>query len=139
MSEPSRALRELLLQHAKLREMMDECESIADALDRGITDERSLARELTKLRLAFVAHNVLEEQTLPALLREQDAFGDIRIGHMIADHAEEHRMLRMQLDAATPDLRAALYELRAHLVAEERGFLSPRILRDDLVTLESAG
>jgi hypothetical protein len=36
-------------------------------------------------------------------------------------------------------LRATLYELRAHLAAEERVFLSARILRDDVVNVESTG
>jgi hypothetical protein len=36
-------------------------------------------------------------------------------------------------------LRGALDQLRVHLQAEERYFLSSKVLRDDLVTVEGAG
>jgi hypothetical protein len=46
-----------------------------------------------------------------------------------ADHVDEHRALRHRLDGPTAELRATLYELRAHLAGEERYFLTSRILR----------
>ncbi len=139
MSSPSRLLAELLQQHTALRAMIDRCEQIADELDVGRAQPGDLTREVAKLRVAFDAHNAFEEQLLRPVLREADAFGEVRVEQMVADHVDEHRAMRRQLDGPTAELRAVLYEVRAHLVAEERYFLSSRVLRDDLVSVEGAG
>ncbi len=132
-------MRELFEQHEALRVLMDECEQAADDIDVDRGDLGRLTREVTKLRAAFEAHNLYEETLLPSILRDQDAFGDVRVSYMVADHADEHRTLRARLDGSTAELRATLYSLRAHLAAEERVFLSARVLRDDVVAVESTG
>jgi ABC-type transporter Mla subunit MlaD len=139
MIEPSRAMRQLFDQHESLRAIMDDCEQLADEVDAGRGDLVQLVREVAKLRVAFEAHNRTEEQLLPSILRELDAFGDVRVDYMLTDHIHEHRALHQRLDVPTAELRATLYDLRAHLAAEERTFLSARVLRDDLVTIESTG
>jgi hypothetical protein len=136
---PSKLLEQLKTQHDELRVMMDHCEQIADDLDGGRAQASELTREIAKLRVAFDSHNRFEEQLLRPVLRELDAFADVRIDQMIADHVGEHRAMRHHLDGPTAELRASLYELRAHLAAEERYFLSSKVLRDDVVTLESSG
>jgi hypothetical protein len=139
MTAPSKLLAELKHQHDALRAIMDRCEQLADELDRGRTQPAQLTREVAKLRVAFDAHNRFEEQLLRPVLRELDAFAEVRIDQMIADHVGEHAALRNRLDGPTAELRASLYELRAHLAGEERYFLTSRVLRDDLITLEGAG
>lgn len=139
MTNPSQVLDELVRQHGTLRAMMDECEALAERIDAGRGDISALVRGVAALRTAFEAHNEFEEQVLRPVLRSLDAFGEVRIEHMFADHVDEHRALRHRLDGPTGELRATLYELRAHLAGEERYFLSARILRDDLVSLEGAG
>ena len=136
---PSDALRELFEQHDALRKLVDACEEAANDVDDGDGDVARLVRETTKLRVAFEAHNQYEESLLPAILRELDAFGDVRVDHMFADHVDEHRTLRRRLDGPTAELRETLQALRGHLAREERMFLSGRILRDDVVAVESTG
>lgn len=137
---PSKLLSELLAQHDGLRKIMDRCEELADQLDAGKGDAVALTREIAKLRLAFDAHNKFEEQLLRPVLREIDAFGDVRIERMFSDHVSEHRAMRLQLgDDTTNALRGAIDSLRVHLQAEERYFLSSKVLRDDLITLEGGG
>jgi len=134
---PSKLLTELMKQHEAIRAIMDRCEALADELDDGRGDPSQLTREVAKLRLAFDAHNRFEEQLLRPVLREIDAFGDVRIDRMIADHIGEHHAVREQLgDGPTAMLRSAIDTLRVHLQAEERYFLSSKVLRDDLVTVE---
>ena len=41
--------------------------------------------------------------------------------------------------SATSELRAVIESLRAHLESEERYFLTSKVLRDDVVTLEGGG
>ncbi|HEY5944883.1 MAG TPA: hemerythrin domain-containing protein [Kofleriaceae bacterium] len=137
---PSKLLAELLEQHNELRRIMDRCEELADQVDIGKGDVAALIREIGKLRIAFDAHNRFEEQLLRPVLREIDAFGEVRIERMFHDHVGEHQAMRLQLgDATTNALRGAIDSLRVHLQTEERYFLSSKVLRDDLVTLESGG
>lgn len=137
---PSTALAELQTQHARLRDMMERCEELADDADRTGDAPQQLTREVAKLRLAFDAHNQFEEQMLKPVLLAQDSFGAIRIEQMVAEHIGEHRAIRSRLHGwVTEELRDVIANLRAHLDAEERYFLSARVLRDDLVTIEGAG
>ncbi len=136
---PSTALVELLRQHGKLRDMMERCEALADEADR--TDNpAALTREVARLRIAFDVHNQFEEQMLRPVLLAQDAFGAVHIDQMVEEHVREHTAIRGRLHGwVTEELRDVIANLRAHLDAEERYFLSSRVLRDDVVTLEGAG
>jgi iron-sulfur cluster repair protein YtfE (RIC family) len=137
---PSRALAELQAQHDTLRGMMDRCEELADALDAGQGNPTLLTREVARLRLTFEAHNTFEEQLLRPVLLEADAFAEVRIDRMIEDHVGEHRTMRARLSSnETSALRDVIETLRAHLEAEERYFVSARILRDDIVSVEGTG
>jgi hypothetical protein len=136
---PARALAELAAQHDALRGMMDRCLELADLLDAGQMGPMQLTREVSRLRLAFEAHNAFEEEMLrPVLLGE--VFGDVRIDRLVDDHIHEHREMRAQLNTSeTSALRETIEQLRAHLEAEERYLLNARVLRDDIVTVESTG
>ena len=137
---PARALAELKAQRDALRGMMDRCEELADALDAGRMGPLQLTREVSRLRLAFEAHNQFEEQLLRPVLLGSDAFAEVRIDRMIEDHVGEHRAMRARLQTtSTSALRDVVETLRAHLDAEERYLLSARVLRDDLVTIEGTG
>jgi hypothetical protein len=137
---PKRALAELLRQHATIRDMIETCDQLADQLDRGDGSPTELMRHVAKLRIAFDSHNKFEEELLRPLLREVDAFGDVRVQQMVDDHVDEHRLMRERLaTGVTGELRATLDSLRAHLDVEERYFLSGRVLRDDLITVEGGG
>lgn len=134
MTDPGEALDELVRQHDMLRASMDHCEKLADLVDVGRGDIGELVGQVAALREAFEAHNHHEEQILRPILRTCDASGETRIEYMFADHVQEHRALRHRLDGPTAELRATFYGLRAHLAAEERYFLSARVLRDDVVS-----
>jgi hemerythrin HHE cation binding domain-containing protein len=136
----SQALAELLAQHDEIRRMMHRCELLADELDASKIEPGDLLREVARLRVAFDVHNKFEEQLLRPILRDADAFGEVRVDRMIDDHVGEHRAMRVGLGSAvTTELRATLQKLRDHLAAEERYFLSPKVMRDDLVTVEGGG
>jgi iron-sulfur cluster repair protein YtfE (RIC family) len=134
---PSRALIELKAQHDALRGMMERCEQLADELDAGRMGPTQLMREVSRLRLAFDAHNTFEEQLLRPALLEGDAFAGVRIERMVDDHVNEHRAMRQQLASSeTSVLRDVIDTLRAHLEAEERYLLTARVLRDDIVQID---
>ena len=136
----AQALAERRAQPAVLREIMARCEQLAGELDAGRDVHEPLAREIVRLRVAFEQHNQTEERQLRPILSDTDAFGDVRIEYMVADHVEEHRaMSRRFVLGPTAELRETIAMLRAHLAAEERVFLTARVVRDDLVVVEGAG
>ena len=131
MQRPGKLLTELLAQHAALRTMIDACDKLADDLEAGRGEPAELTRAVAELRAAFDAHNKFEEQLLRPVLREIDAFSDVRIDRMVADHIGEHRAVRDHLDdGPVAWLRDSLDRLRVHLQAEERYFLASKVLRD---------
>jgi hypothetical protein len=135
-----RALVELTAQHDALRGMMDRCEQLADETEAGRIGPLQLTREIARLRLAFDAHNRFEEQLLRPVLLDADAFGPVRVERMVEAHVDEHRTMRAQLaDGTLAELRGVIATLRNHLEAEERYFLTAKVLRDDLVVVESGG
>ena len=132
----SRALAELADQHASLRDRMDRCEELADALDAGRIEPAQLLHEVAQLRTALDAHNQFEEELLQPVLLDADWLGAVRVSRMVEDHTREHRAMGHQLRSpppATSELRATIAGLRAHLDGEEHYFLTRRVLRDDLV------
>ncbi|TMQ04313.1 MAG: hemerythrin domain-containing protein [Deltaproteobacteria bacterium] len=130
---PATALDELADQHAMLRELMERCEDLADAVDAGAQDASQLLDEVARLRAAFDAHNQFEEQLLRPLLLDADWMGAVRVSRMVEDHVEEHRALRRGIRATpTSELRDVIADLRGHLTAEERYLVSRKVLRDDL-------
>lgn len=138
---PGLGLAELISQHDRLRELMDQCEDLADAVENDpLGDPAPLMRTLTNLRLALDAHNKFEEQLLRLVLRQHDHLAPDRIERMVEDHLHEHRTMCQQLSSpATAVLRTAIETLRTQLDAEERDLLTPSLLRDELTRLESAG
>ena len=122
-------LERLLAQHASLRTLMEACEQLESAPD--------LERAIARLRLAFEEHNRYEDAVLGPILRDVDAFDDVRIERMLGDHAAEHRALANRMAMLSPGaLQGLLATLREHLASEERYFLSPRVVRDSLVVVE---
>ena len=117
---PDGALAELTEQHASLNEMMDHCETLADAFDAGTAEAAQVLREVSRLRAAFDAHNKFEERLLPALL---EAALRSRAARIAEAHIAEHRSMRQQLGSpTTAELRSVIASLRAHLDAEQRSF-----------------
>lgn len=128
---PSKIFAELMEQHAGIRRLIVRCET---------TTGPALWEVVDDLRVALDAHNRYEERMLLPLLPQLDAFGDVRIEQMIDNHIHEHLAMNEQLRTDSPAaLRVALDRLLLHLESEERYFVTPRLLRDDIVTLEGAG
>jgi hypothetical protein len=131
--KPSELLAALSRQHADLRERISRCEQLADRYDADLLEPAQLLREVTALRVAFDDHSQFEERALPPALLDAGWLGAEPAARMVEDHVEEHRALRRNLDISTASaLRAVLASLRDHLEAEERYFLTRKMLRNDL-------
>jgi hypothetical protein len=141
--DPSMIRRLLLAQHNGLRVLIRTIEALLEEAPPGAAMQEALVR----LHDAVSAHNQDEEALLAPLLPTTDAWGPLRLDGMIAHHADEHAALLAHLEAArsTPTAQLAgiaaraISELRAHMREEEREFLSARVLRDDVLTLDPDG
>jgi len=145
---PSKARDQLLSQHEELRELFGKAaalagqvlaDSAAGTAPRDLPDLRGL---LTRLLGAMAAHNATEEALLEPMLRDSDAWGPQRVARMMEEHKGEHAAFVAALTGGELEVAARLAELAeeldAHMMAEERTFLSPSVLRDDHINLESS-
>ena len=130
----------LLARHGRLRIML----AVIDRLATEVVGGRKIATILDiaveKLREELQIHQEDEERALEAVLPTVDAWGPARGAQMLREHAAEHAELAAGLAGATAETLArawpaAAARLRKHMDDEERTFLSPEVLRDDLVTV----
>ncbi len=139
--KPSEARNLLIEQHNWLRRLLVAVERVTALYLVGSATETDVDVALDELRRAFSRHNESEEALLEPMLSATDAWGPQRIARMVEEHVGEHAAFRQALSAPVADLVPRLAELaeelEAHMLAEERTFLSPQVLRDDLVTLGS--
>lgn len=137
---PGTALDELMRQHQVIRQLAALCDELIEVVEREPAKVHELILAISRLRWAVTSHNRVEEQLLSPVLREADSFGPERVEHMERSHRAEHAAIGHRLDhPAIDSLRQTLEILRQHLEEEERVFLSSRVLRDDLVSVESTG
>jgi hypothetical protein len=134
---PSAILAELRHQHDDIRLLADRCAARAARQYGDDEPSAELRLALSRLRIAVGAHNRYEESVLGPVLLATDAFGAVRVDDMVRAHAAEHDLVlaTMAIDTVAA-ARDAIAAVRRHLDDEERHFLSHRIVRDDLVTIE---
>jgi iron-sulfur cluster repair protein YtfE (RIC family) len=129
----------LLEQHGRLRRQMEQAMRLASRLLTGEDVVLELRAALAELRATFLEHNESEEALLEPVLSFTDAWAPQRIERMVREHKEEHAMMREDLTGNEYDVARRLAdvaeELEAHMQAEERTFLSPSVLRNDVITL----
>jgi hypothetical protein len=132
------ATRQLLLaQHDLLREHVQTCTRLAKLYRAGECGARELDQGLEVLREAFAVHNEAETAAIRKLLHGPAAWGSLMIDRMLEEHLAEHAAFwellsgtRVEVAARIDDLAD---ELDAHMAAEERTFLAPATLRDDVI------
>jgi iron-sulfur cluster repair protein YtfE (RIC family) len=139
---PNETRQHLLRQHGWLRELLNEARALAAQLVDGKPVEDPLAKIIDRLARTLAEHNAAEEAILEPILRDADAWGPVRVKRMFEEHTGEHAAFRAALVGDTPTVAARIAdlaeELEAHMDAEERTFLSPAVLRDDVINLESS-
>jgi iron-sulfur cluster repair protein YtfE (RIC family) len=123
-------LAELTAQHDALRTLMDECEGLVAHLEADPSaDPAPLTGALARLRVSLDVHNTFEEELLRPLLLARDPHARARVERMVADHTEEHATISMRfVSPAAAEVRDLIETLRAHLEAEERYLVTPRVL-----------
>lgn len=137
----------ILAEHVRIRSVLEDIETLANALVRGADDGAGKLRTWVRmLGDAMHAHLALEEEILIPLVRESDGFGDARAEEMLREHAEQRAVIESILEdlAGTRSnevLAVGVLELvkaiRDDIREEEETFLRSEVLGGSLVATDA--
>jgi iron-sulfur cluster repair protein YtfE (RIC family) len=131
------ARRTLLAQHDQIRAQLNRCSVLAHRMLEGEPVHLALDEALARLRDAFAEHNASETELVRPLLRGSPNWGALLVDRMLEEHIAEHAAFWELLAGSAVDVAARMDdlvdELDAHMVAEERTFLSPLVLHEEVI------
>jgi hypothetical protein len=131
------ARQRLLAQHEQIRGCLAECSALAHRLHDGEPTAIQFDVALSRLRSLFDNHNLLETKLIRPLLEGSPDWGGVLVDRMIEEHLAEHAAFWLLLSGSLHEIAAHIDdlvdELDAHMAAEERTFLSPLVLRTDVI------
>lgn len=134
-AEETRSL--LLAQHDRLRQQVSSCSRVAALFRAGLATATELGFALDALREEFSLHNETETRVIQKLLHGPAAWGSLLIDRMFEEHVAEHAAFWDLLQGTPVEVATRIDELAeeldAHMAAEERTFLAPVTLRDDVI------
>jgi iron-sulfur cluster repair protein YtfE (RIC family) len=97
---------------------------------------------LNRLRFDFAEHNATETALVRPLLHRSPTWGAVLVDRMFEEHVAEHAAFWAMLAGSAADVAEHMDdlvdELDAHMATEERTFLSPGVLRQDVITQHRA-
>jgi len=138
----------ILGEHEALRARMKELQQALEGLERAAVGVPStLSSALQGFLEEFLRHIAHEEAILRPVLAHIDAWAQERVKSMDAEHAEQ-RLRLMELSKVDPSadprgfvarVRETLEWIRDDMAGEEKGVLSPDLLRDDIIILDTFG
>ena len=127
----------LLAQHERLRRLLETCVQLAGQHRTGAPVDRELDEALARLRDEFADHNQAETAIIGDLLHGPAAWASLLVDRMLEEHVAEHAAFWELLTGTRAEVAERIAELAedldAHMAAEERTFLSPVTLRDDVI------
>jgi cbb3-type cytochrome oxidase maturation protein len=133
----------LLAQHERLRAQLRMCTDLARLLRSGEQVEFELDLALDQLRAEFAEHNENETAIIRQLLHRPAPWSALLIDRMLEEHVGEHAAFWNLLSGTRGEVVQRIDdladELDAHMAAEERTFLSPVTLRDDVIAERTGG
>jgi hypothetical protein len=127
----------LLAQHERIRNQLALCTGLAAQQRAGEPVTTELDEALALLRDEVAAHNLAETSIVGELLRGPAAWSSLMVDRMFEEHVAEHAAFWELLCGTQAEVADRICELAelldAHMAAEERTFLSPLTLRDDVI------
>jgi iron-sulfur cluster repair protein YtfE (RIC family) len=131
----------LLAQHERLRRQLEVCTKLAKLYRTGQEVGCELDASLGVLREQLAQHNQTETAIIGNLLRGPAAWGSLLVDRMLEEHVAEHAVFWDLLSGTQAQVAGRIddlaEEIDAHMAAEERTFLSPVTLRDDVIRVRT--
>jgi hemerythrin-like domain-containing protein len=136
----------ILDEHAVIRDVLEEIDQTLGEMTRRVPG--SVGRLRATLRTlcdTFLRHLSHEEMVLRPLLAEVDAWGPARVEAMDEEHQAQRiaissltrLTLEQDLDATVQRVEEFVRRLRADMDGEECQGLSPDVLRDDIMVIDT--
>lgn len=144
-ARPSLVRARILQNHGALHAKLEILQRLAIEADGGSGAAAERAGELTRALFDELAdHLDIEEQLLMPMLREIDAWGELRADELVKHHETqwtELKELRARADqssvlAMAAELAVLISALRRDLLDEDREVLAPDVLRDDVIGID---
>jgi iron-sulfur cluster repair protein YtfE (RIC family) len=127
----------LLAQHERIRLLLKTCIRLA----KQHPPDGELDIALQQLRDELGEHNRAETEIIGQLLRGPAAWGSLLVDRMFEEHVAEHAAFWELLSGTQAEVAGRIddlaEELEAHMAAEERTFLSPLTLQDDVIRVRT--
>jgi iron-sulfur cluster repair protein YtfE (RIC family) len=134
---PMDARTTLLAQHDQIRRLLEVCTGLARQHRAGQAVGPQLDAVLADLRERLSRHNQVETTIIGKLLHGPAAWGSLLVDRMLEEHVAEHAVFWEHLSGTYNEVAGRIddlvEELEAHMAAEERTFLSPVTLREDVI------
>jgi iron-sulfur cluster repair protein YtfE (RIC family) len=140
-------VRSLILdEHAVLRDVLEEIEASLGELNRRVPGALGRLRgSLRTFNDAFLRHLHHEETVLRPVLVDIDAWGPARVEAMNEEHGDQRAALAQltrlpldqDLDATVQAIEQFVRRLRTDMDFEEQHALSPEVLRDDIIVIDT--
>lgn len=131
----------LLAQHDRIRRQLEVCTRLAKLYCSGQEVGCELDAALGQLREQIGDHNNTETAIIGKLLRGPAAWGSLLVDRMLEEHVAEHAVFWELLSGTHAEIARRIddlaEEIDAHMAAEERTFLSPVTLRDDVIRVRT--
>jgi hypothetical protein len=128
----------LLVQHEQIRTDLASCVALAHRLGNGDEPRAAFDLAIAQLRVDVDEHTATETLLVDNLLQGAAEWGTVLVDRMTEEHVGVHDALWAALSGPPEDVAGRMEdlaeELDAHMAAEERTFLSPQVLRDDVIT-----
>jgi iron-sulfur cluster repair protein YtfE (RIC family) len=132
---------QLLAQHDRLRAHLETCTRLARFSGGDDLAGSELDEALAALREELAAHNQAEAAIIGELLRGPAPWGKLLVDRMFEEHVAEHAAFWELLSGTRAEVAARIDELAdeldAHMAAEERTFLAPGTLREDVLRVRT--
>lgn len=131
----------LLAQHEQIRRQLSVCTRLAKLHRSGQKVGSELEQALGLLREKLGEHNQDETAIIGQLLHGPAAWGSLLVDRMLEEHVAEHAVFWELLSGTHAEIVERIDdlvdEIDAHMAAEERTFLSPVTLRDDVIRVRT--
>lgn len=140
-------VRSLILdEHTVIRDVLEEIEASLGEMTRRVPGAIGRLRgSLRTLHDAFLRHLAHEETVLRPILADVDAWGPARVEAMDEEHREQRAamaevsrlVLDEDVDSTVQRIEEFVRRLRADMDGEEHHALSPEVLRDDIIVIDT--
>ncbi len=132
-TRPSEVRQIILNEHNAIRKQLQDLEKLSNSKDLA-----ALKQAIGNFQKTFREHLQHEEAILWPVIKTVDSWGPVRLAEMNKEHSEQREMIEALSNLKQENITKIIKELVGNLTddmaSEEKEFLNPELLRDDVVS-----